>query len=357
MWKSLFLALTLLSFNARANLDPNVQWAIHFISYIGSDYSGAVKENKIINKAEYLELVDLSNECIKLNKKWKKDSKVIQELLNKLKEKIEKKVSPKEILKLTSKIQNKIIQLHKVITIPNVIPDLYLGKRLFNEKCITCHGTTGNGKGKLAKGLNPAPTNFLDRKALIHKAPYHYTNSITLGVPATAMKGYKYSQKELWSLAHYIRSLTYGGVKSYKKNELAKVDNLVNITHLSAYSDQDLNELLKSYKERDYLIKILRSAQPVLLEYVYFKVQTLKHLRQLLEDIKRSQYAHAKEVYKKAYAYSFEYIEPILIKNYGSLGVKLERKMLLIKTMLNKNSKSKNIEVVVTSMIEQLESL
>ncbi len=53
MWKSLYLVLALLSFNARAKVDPNIKWAIHFISYIGSDYSIAVKDKKIVNQAEY----------------------------------------------------------------------------------------------------------------------------------------------------------------------------------------------------------------------------------------------------------------------------------------------------------------
>ncbi|MCB9556438.1 MAG: c-type cytochrome [Deltaproteobacteria bacterium] len=43
-------------------------------------------------------------------------------------------------------------------------PDMVEGKKLFEQRCVTCHGAGGKGDGPGAVALNPKPRNYTDKK-------------------------------------------------------------------------------------------------------------------------------------------------------------------------------------------------
>src|SRR3990167_572691 len=42
-----------------------------------------------------------------------------------------------------------------------IAADIENGKRLFNERCVGCHGFEGQGDGPMAKFVNPPPRRFV----------------------------------------------------------------------------------------------------------------------------------------------------------------------------------------------------
>ncbi len=45
--------------------------------------------------------------------------------------------------------------------VPKKSPELLaLGKKLYDQNCVTCHGPKGDGKGQLGAALKPAPSDF-----------------------------------------------------------------------------------------------------------------------------------------------------------------------------------------------------
>ncbi len=81
---------------------------------------------------------------------------------------------------------------------------IWRGRRLYSSNCQTCHGKNGAGKGPVGPQVG-VPNILTD----------YYSNTpdgrifavITLGLRNMPRYGYKFSEKEKWDLANYIRFL------------------------------------------------------------------------------------------------------------------------------------------------------
>ena len=82
---------------------------------------------------------------------------------------------------------------------------LKLGRPLFQENCVICHGKAGKGDGEAAAAMKPRP------KSLADKAVQAQTDGELFWKTSEgreAMPGWKsISEKERWALVHHIRSL------------------------------------------------------------------------------------------------------------------------------------------------------
>lgn len=82
---------------------------------------------------------------------------------------------------------------------------LKLGEPLFRENCVICHGKAGKGDGEAAAAMKPRPKSLQD-KAVQAQTDGELFWKISEG--REAMPGWKsISEKERWSLVHYIRTL------------------------------------------------------------------------------------------------------------------------------------------------------
>jgi cytochrome c oxidase cbb3-type subunit I/II len=91
------------------------------------------------------------------------------------------------------------------------------GKQLFNEKCLRCHGGSGNGQGTYARQTLTHPANLHER---IGGFPppvenYHFWR-ISEGVPGTAMPPWGWSLDETtrWKIATYELSFVGGAIRT-----------------------------------------------------------------------------------------------------------------------------------------------
>jgi mono/diheme cytochrome c family protein len=77
--------------------------------------------------------------------------------------------------------------------------------------CAKCHGEKGDGKGKMAKGMNPPPRNFTC-KSMMDKIPDGQLYwIIKKGSKGTGMMPFKgLGEKEVWRLVRYIRQFNDG---------------------------------------------------------------------------------------------------------------------------------------------------
>jgi mono/diheme cytochrome c family protein len=95
--------------------------------------------------------------------------------------------------------------------LPGTRQQIDSGKRLFGQRCATCHGIGGLGDGPAAAGLYPPPANV----AAASKMPmasdaYLYWTIAEGGVPTgSAMPAFKESltEGEIWTVIAYLRVL------------------------------------------------------------------------------------------------------------------------------------------------------
>ena len=75
--------------------------------------------------------------------------------------------------------------------------------------CKHCHGMAGNGNGSMAISMNPKPRNFTCKQTMKDISDGQLFWIIKNGSKGTAMQAYSYlSDKKIWQLVHYIRSLS-----------------------------------------------------------------------------------------------------------------------------------------------------
>ena len=84
------------------------------------------------------------------------------------------------------------------------------GKALYNGKgtCFNCHGTSGQGDGPAAMGLDPSPRNFLHHGFWRHRTEGEIFWVIKNGSVGTAMMGFAGSltDEDIWAIIQYERS-------------------------------------------------------------------------------------------------------------------------------------------------------
>ena len=84
------------------------------------------------------------------------------------------------------------------------------GKSLYVQKCVTCHGNTGNGDGPDASTLSAPPKNFADQAFMAQSSSASLYQAISIGITPD-MPAYTdtLDDNARWALTAYLRSLTY----------------------------------------------------------------------------------------------------------------------------------------------------
>jgi mono/diheme cytochrome c family protein len=84
------------------------------------------------------------------------------------------------------------------------------GRVSYDKHCAECHGATGKGNGKKGEGLEQKPSNLTDEKWEHGSTDGEIFVVIRDGAGAKSeMKGFgtKISQKEMWDIVNFVRSL------------------------------------------------------------------------------------------------------------------------------------------------------
>ena len=91
--------------------------------------------------------------------------------------------------------------------------NLFVGESLFHTDaqptaCKVCHGSTGNGMGMMAPGLNPPPRNFSCSETMKDISDGQMFWVVKNGSPATGMTAYKsLTDEQVWQIILYLRTL------------------------------------------------------------------------------------------------------------------------------------------------------
>jgi mono/diheme cytochrome c family protein len=101
--------------------------------------------------------------------------------------------------------------------LPLTEENLLRGRTVFQERCVGCHGSAGDGKGPAAPFLSPGPAPFNNadhQKTGADTSPGAYYWRILRGLPGTAMEnfGTRLSVDEIWSVVLFLKTIANGGL-------------------------------------------------------------------------------------------------------------------------------------------------
>jgi mono/diheme cytochrome c family protein len=89
------------------------------------------------------------------------------------------------------------------------VESIAIGKELFAQNCVPCHGEFGRGDGPTAANLYPPPADFSSGHTATHPdGDLYYW--ILNGIPDTQMPPFtdRISREEAWHLVNYVRRLS-----------------------------------------------------------------------------------------------------------------------------------------------------
>ena len=93
--------------------------------------------------------------------------------------------------------------------VPSDATSIGAGKEIFAKNCVSCHGDTGKGDGKMGEELNPKPSDLTDAEWKHGSTDGEIFKVIHDGSPKTGMKPYgrKLTEHQIWDVVNYIRSI------------------------------------------------------------------------------------------------------------------------------------------------------
>ena len=307
---------------------------VNLSNYIANDYVNAVDEGVVINEFEYLEMMEFANQLQAIHQDLTPSLVSTSfpsyiEQIDLLEEKILAKENPAVIRELSNVLAQNLIALEILNNFPLSYPDIANGKQLYKTNCQHCHGEKGLGDGLSSKGLNPAPSNFLESQ---HIFPFHIYNTVQLGIEGTSMAPQQHlSDTETWDLAFYVMTLTYGDTL-INKDLQTEARSHVDLATLSNKTNSDL-EILFDEQAFDK-VKALRYFEGLNSRAASLDL-TLNMLQEAITIYKSDDLDGANQKALDAYFIGFEPVEIALGATSPGKVTLIEKEMVVFRSFLS----------------------
>lgn len=196
---------------SRAAAPEQTAWRL--LDYVAVDYVEAVRDGRVVNEAEYAEMMEFSRTAQELISKLPATSAraALIRSAGQLRALIAAKAPPPQVAGSARGLARSLLAAYPVPLSPPSPPDLERGAALYATRCASCHGMNGDGKGPAAAGLDPAPIAFTDAARARQRSLFALQQVIEQGIDGTAMPSSPdLSSADRWSLAFHVGRLGYG---------------------------------------------------------------------------------------------------------------------------------------------------
>ena len=216
------------------------------MDYVGSDYAAAVHDGVVVSPAEYDEQLRFIRDARAMAAALLGPgaaAEPVTRALDRLAALVDAKAPAAEVAAASHAAKEEVVARFGLRTTPTERPSLARAEALFVESCATCHGASGDADTERARQLQPQPVSFKDpaRRAVL--SPYRVFNTLTFGVPGTAMASFdSLSAADRWSLAFYVFRLGHGAGPSTG----GRSENIgVPLADMAIRSDAEMLEVLR----------------------------------------------------------------------------------------------------------------
>jgi len=315
------------------------QRLLQMLDYVGVDYPPTVSAGEVVDPVEYAEMVEFSAVIIELLSTMPDhvEKAGLLGITNQIKMAVEQRQPGAQLANLTQQAKEDIIRVYSVVVGPGQIPDMSRVQSLFEAECTSCHGYLGYGDGPAASGMQPAPSNFHEHARQASRSIYDLYNTISLGVPGTAMPSFaQLSEEQRWSLAFMVGQLSSSDAlretgdllwqQGRLHNEFQSLTDLTSTSFAKSAEAARANGLTRD--DGTAILAYLRS-NPSILEvddHVALD-KTIAMLATSVELARAGQRGAAHEAALSAYLDGFELAEPGLIIADKKLKTEIEKAM------------------------------
>ncbi|QPJ66836.1 MAG: c-type cytochrome [Candidatus Nitrohelix vancouverensis] len=189
------------------------------MNIVAIEYGLAIDKGEIINAAEYEESQIFLNQAFSRYQDLAKKSPASESEnsiaeFKRLEELVNSKSDPGEISVGVKRLNAAILDQFKVeLKVEPTKPvSLDNGRKIYENRCVLCHGAEGNGDGPLAATLDPAPAVLSDPNITgdEHSNPYDNFQVINVGIANTGMIGWAefLTEPEIWDVTFFIRTFS-----------------------------------------------------------------------------------------------------------------------------------------------------
>jgi high-affinity iron transporter len=150
------------------------------------------------------------------------------------------KADPAVVAKACREAKAEAVARFGLRTVPTETPSLDRARTLYAQSCLPCHGAAGDARTEQAAQLDPRPASFREPARLAALSPYRVYNTLTFGVPGTAMASFEsLSPSDRWALAFYVLRLGHEG-------EPARGPALLSLADQAVRTDPEIAEALRA---------------------------------------------------------------------------------------------------------------
>ena len=339
LWTLLALAAFLSGRPALAN-DAATVWRL--LDYVAVDYGGAVDNGRVINAAEYAEMVEFTatirTRIGALPVTASKTSLSAQ--AEGLQRAVAEKAAPAVVAARARGLADALLTAYPMAQAPLRVPDTQRAAVLYAQNCASCHGGNGDGHGPAAANLDPPPIAFTDVARARQRSLFGLYQVISQGLDGTAMASFaSLPVEDRWALAFYVGSVAFsnaGEGERLWRSDSALRQRFPNLAALTSITPAALASDIGQAKA-DTVTAYLRRHSSVIAQNSGSLALSRRRLSQALDAYRAGNRSRAEELALSAYLDGFEPLEPILASRNGDLMARIERAMGELRAAINRD--------------------
>ena len=307
------------------------------LDYIAVDYREAVRDGKVVNDAEYVEMVEFSKSARERITQLpvtgaRQDLQQKAVALEKL---IAGKQPPETIAVAARAMAADLIKAYPVPLAPSATPDLARGERIYAEQCAACHGANGDGKGPDSAGLDPPPIEFTDAARASERSVFALFQVIEQGLDGTSMRSFaELSPEDRWAVAFYSGTLAFTNTAEGERiwKDDAKLRAGFNMDRLVGATPAALAAQLGEDKARAITAYLRRHPEAVAAEQTSGALTFARgKLNEALAAYEKKDSRAATDLALSAYLDGFEPVEAVLAARDSALMRRIETAMIAVR--------------------------
>ena len=324
-----------------ASSGPQTTWRL--LDYIAVDYREAVRGGRVVNSAEYDEMIEFSASVREqLGALPAKPAKAqLVRGAAELQRAIAAKAAPDDIHRQARSLASALLAAYPVPLAPAKVPNLARGATLYAENCAACHGAKGDANVPIAKMMDPPPIAFTDRERAAERSLFALYQVIDQGLEGTQMSSFRHlAEADKWALVFHSGRFAYPPALAAEGKRLWEADaslrrRVPNLEALVGLTPAALARDIGPDKAAA-VMAYLRSEPAALSAPAGGDTLGLARdrLQQSLAAFESGDRDRAKALALSAYLDGFEPIEPVLASRDAALMARVEQAMAQLRAAI-----------------------